>query len=229
MKRSLRFVLSCILLAACPGAAGETPPTLPASSFFPLAKGTVWTYRGNVKWTLMNSSTVREKELTWTMEVLESRQANGRSFARLRGHPGDLSWYEEGKQPSTYCIIVDGDKFFEFADLTTPFGPLDLASREAFLDLPLALEKRWGDADQIQRPDGMYCWVVSEVRREKLLGVKGVDPGKAMTISRAAYRTNPDHQFVDYAPGIGIVRYQYFHHGTVSECDMKLIEFRPGK
>lgn len=75
----------------------------------------------------------------------------------------------------------------------------------------------------------MYCWVVSEVRQEKLLGVKGVDASKAMTISQTAYRTNPSHQFVDYAPGIGIVRYQYVHHGTVSECDMKLIEFQPGK
>jgi hypothetical protein len=222
-------LIGWVLAASMAAAGAGPPPPVPPSPFFPLAKGTMWTYRGTVKWTLMNSSTVREKELTWTMEVLDSRQADGRTLARLRGHPADLCWYEDGKAPGVYWIIREADRYFDVGDLEDPSGPLDLARREAFLDLPLFLDKRWGDAEQVQRPDGMYCWVVSEVRREKPAGIKGLDAGRPVEVYRAAYRTNPDHQLVDYAPGVGIVRYQFVHHGTVSECDMTLVEYRPGK
>jgi hypothetical protein len=42
------------------------------------------------------------------------------------------------------------------------------------------------------------------------------------------YRTLPDHQIIEFAPNIGITRYTYVHHGTVSETDLKLIEFHLG-
>ncbi|MFZ4775826.1 MAG: hypothetical protein ACOYM3_10700 [Terrimicrobiaceae bacterium] len=41
-----------------------------------------------------------------------------------------------------------------------------------------------------------------------------------------AYRTTPDHQILDFVPGIGIVGFHYVHHGTLSETDLGLIGFR---
>lgn len=41
-------------------------------------------------------------------------------------------------------------------------------------------------------------------------------------------RSPPDHQFADYADGVGVMRYVYEHHGTTSEVDARLVDFIRG-
>jgi hypothetical protein len=45
-----------------------------------------------------------------------------------------------------------------------------------------------------------------------------------LTVYRSIYRTNPDHVIVDFVPKLGVVRYVYEHHGTVSSVDVKLVK-----
>jgi hypothetical protein len=40
-----------------------------------------------------------------------------------------------------------------------------------------------------------------------------------------AYRTLPDDTKIDFVPGVGIVTYEYHHHGTVADTEVKLVEF----
>lgn len=39
------------------------------------------------------------------------------------------------------------------------------------------------------------------------------------------FRTNPDHQILEFTPGTGITAYVYSHHGTLAGVDVKLVSF----
>jgi len=41
-----------------------------------------------------------------------------------------------------------------------------------------------------------------------------------------AYRSNPDHTFIEFAPSIGITGYVYGHHGTVASADVTLVALK---
>jgi hypothetical protein len=70
----------------------------------------------------------------------------------------------------------------------------------------------------------MYCWNVLE-EKQVALNVKGIDTGHTMTEFTIMQYTGPDHSIFSFVPGVGITRYQYVHHGTVSEVDVQLVEF----
>jgi hypothetical protein len=55
--------------------------------------------------------------------------------------------------------------------------------------------------------------------------VVGMKKGKAVNRFKLSYRTNPEHEIVHFVPTIGITKFTYVHHGTVSEADVRLIEF----
>jgi len=38
----------------------------------------------------------------------------------------------------------------------------------------------------------------------------------------------PGYEIIEFVPGVGITRYTFFHHGTVSETDLRLIEYHKG-
>jgi hypothetical protein len=61
-------------------------------------KGTKWFYKGVVKWQVENK--VMEKNISWSMEVIDSFQTNDILIAKIKGHPDDMAWYKEGKMPS---------------------------------------------------------------------------------------------------------------------------------
>ncbi len=47
------------------------------------------------------------------MEVVENFETNEIIIAKVKGHPDDLAWYEEGKNPSERVIIWDGKDYYE--------------------------------------------------------------------------------------------------------------------
>jgi len=84
------------------------------------------------------------------------------------------------------------------------------------------------DAETAPRTDGMYAWSVERIETASLAGIKGVAADVPRTEYVVAYRTLPDHQVATYVPGIGMTSYVYSHHGTVSEVNVKLVEFHAG-
>ena len=196
---------------------------------FPLAKGSYWIYEGTKKWQEQGPKVFTEK-ITQRMQVLNRVERGGIVAAVVRGYPNSE---EETVQ---ILIVVDGLEFYlldsEDAILKRLKDPNDalvelVQEDHLILSLPLVRGKRFCEASEMTRPDGFYCWRVEEQRKEKLNGVKGMSNEAERTIYTIAFRTLPDHVFVNFVPGIGITSYEYAHHGTVEETDLKLVEFHP--
>lgn len=199
---------------------------------FPLSPGAYWVYAGTVRWTA--GTEIKEATLTWKMEVLDVVSRGAVTGYAIHGYPSDLVGYEEGKQPGDATIIQVGSRFYlagpdafqRLRDQNDSLAGLVNDGQE-FLDLPLRPGERFGDSAQITREDGMYCWVIESAAPADLSGVSGAalaQPADEYTLS---YRTLPDQESIGFVPGIGITRFFYLHHGTVSEVDVKLVEYHP--
>ena len=204
-----------------------------ASEYFPLAEGTTWIYKGTVKWT-ESVNKVKKSKITWKMKV-EKRLKNGPfEIAVMKGHPGDLCWYEPGKRPSLYLIVWRDNKYYEIRvnnDFDKLISDEEYLSTKTdfnslFLVAPLKKDMEFGNDPDIQRDDRMYEWVVDNEQRSRLPHVAGISGKKVFTKYTLMYRTNPDHQIVEFVSSVGITSYIYQHHGTISEVDVRLIDFR---
>lgn len=215
-----------------------------APDYFPLQKGTFWIYRGETKFLVNNESTGKNEPksevLTWKMEVVDTAERNLLFAALIKGAPFDLSWYGPGKERGDYLIVrvgtatyylFDGDNAKEaWAKIKDESQSLDGLDKggELFIDAPLMEGKVYG-GDFNTLVHGRYCWLVE--------GARDFNPKRFPAAGNLAspcdftlvYRTTPDHQIIDFVPGIGIIGFQYVHHGTLSETDLGLIEFGKAK
>jgi hypothetical protein len=206
---------------------------------FPMALGNTWVYTGTIRWTPAGSNDVLEKEIEWTMEIVEVIERRGLRAAVLDGHPSDLAWYEEGRERRRHLVVAIGEDQTEQLYLLSNKRAAEVERRlrssddplidllqeyELFLDLPLSQLKRFCDLYSGTRQDYLYCWVVESVEPLDGFDVKGVDPGIPRTRYHVSHRTLSDHRVVEYVSDVGITSYVYGHHGTVSEVDVRLSE-----
>jgi hypothetical protein len=177
-----------------------------------------------------------KEEITWKMEVERAFQRNTIVGYEMVGAPWDLAWYEAGKERSKYGIIQAGGKFYRVPSETVIrllneddnlFGLID--ENDIFLDTPLVDGKKFCDTISMARPDNMYCWNVGEARLFDSSSTKGIEASKELWEYPIANGTLPDASMLYFVPGVGISGYFYRHHGTVSEVDVHLIEYSPGK
>ena len=201
---------------------------------FPLQPGTYWIYRGLVKW--QEGGGAAEETVTWTMEVVRSMDVGRYEVAFLEGHPNDLMWYRPGKPRGAHLLVRDDNKYYlarqqvdAGSEPDIPFVESQISFTNLVLSLPLQEGANFGSDPAFKRDDAMYAWSVQEQKQVQLGSVKGISPEKRFEEYALAYRTLPDHQFVGFAPGVGFTSFVYGHHGTLSEVDMKLVEFHPGQ
>jgi len=233
-QRSILLVTVLLALAGLSERAQEKP-----GEDFPLTQGTYWVYRGFVRWTVANSSTVKLTRVTWKTEVIRTVYRDGMTIAVVKGMPGDLDWSNGNPRPSLSIVIRTGDaKFYLIeADEVKPLlGELDdprfswqhvPIEDDGFLQLPLSEGKRFCDPGAMQRQDEEYCWVTDAPHEAALTRVKGIAPGKHVAYP-VRYVTNPDDMEFDFVPGVGMVTYDYHHHGTVADTELHLVEFHDG-
>jgi hypothetical protein len=230
MLRSLLCDLGLIASVAILSIAHGWAQPKPGPEQFPLAKGSYWIYEGEKKWQEEGPKVFTEK-ITWRMEVIDRAERNGIVAAVVRGHP------DGGPEELQVLIAVDGRQFYllpaeksVLKRLKDPNDALvDLVKEDQIeLSLPLSPGKRFCEAEQITRPDGYYCWVVEEQRKERLTNILGVAGDIDRNVYRIAFRTLPDHVVVDFAPGVGITSYEYVHHGTTDERHLTLVGFHDG-
>lgn len=247
MKRHIQaiFLIVVFLLSSCATPTETQPvfvvqPTInPVQSildYFPLKKNAYWVYQGQVKWTKMNSADVVEEEITWKMEVERVFQRNNVIGYELLGAPWDLAWYEAGKTPSEYGIIQSGGKYYRVPvevvirlmnEDDNLYGLVD--ENDIFLETPLVNGSKFCDTVSMTRPDNMYCWNVGEGKPFDASGIKGIDASEEYWEYPVVNATMPDVSIMAFIPGIGVSRYVYRHHGTVSEVDVHLIEYYSGE
>jgi hypothetical protein len=232
MQRAL-FGMIAILLAGR-ALCGQTM----TPSIFPLEKGTRWTYSGTVGWGGVFPNPEHSIHVSWVTEVIDTVESPTRRIAIVKGMPQELAWYREGQSPRVSLLVQSGNKLYTLR-LKEDEDPLDLAhnlAREGspvpeqadlLLDLPLSKGKTYGG--EADRHDGMYCWGVDSVTPLRTR-IKGITAGGSDLVYHLAYKTLPDHEMIEYLPRVGILRYIYEHHGTVSSVDIQLREFwRPNK
>lgn len=176
---------------------------------------------------------MESKQISWKSEITDFVQDGRFKVALLLGYPADLAWYSDQTERGCYLFISVDDRDFylhrvesacrlpkqNFADL--------FKQEELVLRLPLKRGDEFGGfTDGPQRlNECRYDWCVEEVRKTTLPGIKGISATSHFTAYELFFRTNPDHQIATWVPGIGLTRFVYSHHGTVSDVDVALVEF----
>ena len=207
--------------------------------FFPLAAGTWWLYRGTVTWTDQQTEKDVQADVTLKMTVERVIQKPEFTIAILSGFPRDLDW-ATGEVAAMPWLLIETKRHeiflnslppdFDYARLEKDASALDklLAEDNLLFRWPLRQGMKFGDAESLRRDDALYCWVVASQETKKLAEIKGL-ASRPAEVSVLRFTTNPDDTEMEVALGIGILSYQYHHHGTVAETNLSLVEFHPGQ
>jgi len=83
---------------------------------------------------------------------------------------------------------------------------------------PLNVGMKWDEECDFERSDNMYCKYV-----EKIEDVT-VPAGTFRNCFKIVYRTCPDEETIWYYPGIGVIKYLYYHHGTITNEKSELVK-----
>jgi hypothetical protein len=205
--------------------------------FFPFTPGTWWLYRGTVSWADSQTDKQAQADVTLKMTVQKVIQKPDFTIAILSGFPRDLDW-ATGEVAAMPWLLIETKRHevfldslppdFDYAKVEKDAVPLDkfLSEDNLLFRWPLKKGMKFGDAESVRRDDDHYCWVVATQETKKLSEIKGL-PSHSAEVFLLQYITNPDDTEMEIAPGIGILSYQYHHHGTVAETSLTLVEFHP--
>lgn len=237
-----------VILRASDGFAGDARRTATSESpsksnqesqselFFPLTPGTWWLYRGSVTWSdQQTEKDAAQSNVSLKMTVQKVIQKPEFTIAILSGFPRDLDWAtgEVGAMPWLLIETKRHEIFlnslppdFDYAKLDKDAAALDkfLSEDNLLFRWPLKQGMKFGDSESLRRDDAHYCWVVATQGTKKLGDIKGL-PARSAEVSVLQYITNPDDTEMEISPGVGILSYQYHHHGTVAETSLALEEF----
>jgi hypothetical protein len=217
--------------------AGRLTAAPPVASPIPLETGSRWTYEGKIETALSGSATTLVTNISWVMEIIDSKKNSTAQAAIVRGFPDELPWYEPAQVPG-FCVLLNfSNHVYQFKspdekqarsilqDALNEPGKFSARAHDddELFTLPLARDKRWGG--DTKREDGYYCWRVEEEKQDTL-HIEGVASNQTATVFTLAYRSLPDHQLAEVVPGLGITRYVYVHHGTVATVDVHLVSFK---
>lgn len=218
------------------------PATMQGSSnegtYFPLAPRTTWVYRGTVTWFNAEKGGDVSSDVTLTTKVEKVIHKPGVTFAILSGFPADLDWSSGAVEPKPF-LLVETDQHevfldpvppdFDYSKLEKDSMPLKpfLAEDNLFFRWPLKKGMKFGDPEQLKREDNEYCWFVNEQSTKELRDIQGLTPRRA-EVSVLRFVTNPDDTTMEVASGIGVLSYEYHHHGSTADTNVRLVEFHPG-
>ena len=213
----------------------ESQPDL----FFPLTPGTWWLYRGTVMWTDSETNKPAAAPASIKMQVERIIQKPEFTIAVISGFPSDVGWSNGQVDPKPSLLIetrnheVFLDELppdFDYAKLEKDARSLDkfLSPENLLFRWPLKKGMKFGDPESVQRPDDRYCWVVATQGKKSLKEIQGA-PLKPLEVFLLQFVTAPEDTQMELSPGIGILSYQYHHHGTVADTSLALVEFHPAQ
>ena len=166
-------------------------------------------------------------------------QKPGLTMAIVSGFPADLDWSTGEVEPKP-MLLVETERHEVFLDPVPPdfdYGKLEkgstrlepfLSEDNMFFRWPLKKGMKFGDPEQFKREDNEYCWFVDQQSTKQLWEIQGV-PAKRAEISVLRFVTNPDDTTVEVSPGIGVLSYEYHHHGSTADTNVRLVEFHAGQ
>lgn len=205
----------------------------PDMGFFPFVKGRYWLYDGTVKF-VKDGKSLEKKITGWKSEVVDTVEGKGFKAALLKGSPEDLAWYEEAKAPGDFMyLLIKDSEFIKVSDGSESFAKIKSAGQlpagfsdqgEMIFKTSMKTGDRFGDPEQTKLGP-RYCWVVSNILKQKLEpAVKGLRADQEFTTCLLTFITSPDRTQLNFTSGVGVTFYQYVHHGTAGDCEMRLVE-----
>ncbi len=127
------------------------------------------------------------------------------------------SWTYEGMTKTTQGADVKTEKTKKVIDKWSDIKDADMVK------FPMKKGQEWGHEGGPERTDHKYCYFVKDIKMKELSHIKGVGKGKTKVYT-IRYETLGGCEEADYAEGIGIIRYEFVHHGTVDEEYWRLAE-----
>jgi hypothetical protein len=213
MNASQRLAHAAALVAAVALSGGCSSPAkkkqltqqdMIAMDPLPLAKGSKWTYTVTVKRFDPDADKETTRTLSWTTEVLDAKENNGVTAYRVRGWPTDLADIDaatgSAAPPATEQTILRHNNSFLFGASAEP----SLDGAVGWFSWPVI------DGQKIcPSAEMVYCWQVTALE----------------TGYKLSFYTGPDEQTFELAPGTGVARFHYAHHGTTNEVDARLVSY----
>lgn len=184
-------------------------------------KGDQFIYKGIVKWGV--DTNPRQKEMIWTVEVVDVITGGSYHIAKLNGFPDDLIGFydfdEEYPKPEERYYIINKQTgeicISDFLPSLKRRSLKQLKADQIYLNLA-----------ESPRGKRLYSdWVLESKDKVNINDIKGIPGGEYLKYTFAE-RTNADVSIIDFIPAIGVVAYKYAHNGTISEIDLKLIEIK---
>lgn len=222
--KSQKLILKLLLLSLILSSATSIDAVNKKRTFhFQLPKkGDQFFYKGVVKWEVATEP--RQKEVIWTVDVVDVMTRRNYFVAEIKGFPSDLMGFgdfgEDDPKPQDYYYVINKQA-----------GEICICD-----DLPSLKRRKLSQLSDIllnlaESPHGkrLYLdWVLETRRRVDIDDIKGVPPRRYFKYT-FGNRTNPDAMIIDFTPEIGVIAYKYIHYGSISEVDMKLIEIKHSK
>jgi hypothetical protein len=233
----MRLLVLTIALASGVFFAGAQ--TASSADPFPFKEGTYWVYQGVVRYDEAGNENGTEAKVNWRMEIVRVLHRDDAKAAIVKGFPDELNWSTGSPAPRESLLVLTNDaKVYRIdadraAVAEQKFKDTHAALQDFLEDddlwflLPLAQGKKFCDEESAKRDDDMYCWVVDAPAQVSLNDIKGL-PAKSATAFTLRFQTNPDDSEIELVPGVGIIRYEYHHHGTVADTELQLVEFHAG-
>jgi hypothetical protein len=213
------------------GSTGGPRPPIVVSDYLPLKKGNYWTYTGQII-AAADKGTPKEMIATLTTRVLDaipSRNGQMTLFV-MQGDINGLIWAGSVKDmeiagKAKYGMLVVGNKVYRsdgerLGDLSEFVRQAEGISTEEpsvltlEFEFPLFAGQKF-DEPASARNDGLYAWRVT---------LETPESGSERFL--LTYKSLPDDTTVVFEPYLGIVRFDYSHHGTICEAHLRLADYR---
>jgi len=196
------------------------------ASSLPLATGTTWIYEARL--TRDVDGKEQNRTLTWTTTITTMLVGDQLVVAKGTGFPSDLPFLENDAKPSPFLLVKVGlwriyiiqntEKIEEVWNKAVAGESLSdsITEGDLLLEFPLIEGRTYGETTQLLSGTPKFLYEVQ-------------GPASASSKDIAInFSTNADLTTWKYTDGIGFTGYSYRHHGSTSNVDCELKEFRPG-
>lgn len=218
------FLSILILLFTYPLVSAE-----PDTNYFPLAEGNYWVYEDRIE--IQDPQGNFEVENKYIGEKVKVRRINQLRTLKVlstetRGDFKIAKMQEEGTPEGTitFFYIVDNKNGRVYSYNNEQIKTILPNKKDVNIEgspeyiFPLQIGSKWGDAESLKRTDNMYFFFVEKM--EDLT----VPAGAFKNCFKIIQRTLPDETIQWFYLGVGIVRLEYRHHGSINNLVSELKE-----
>lgn len=198
-----------------------------ALKIFPIHEGNRWTYNGFIEADDPDNphKHIKREFDNYTISIQKVIEYPNQVIALVRKSYEPIDLINGITTPRFELWVLTGGKFFIIQDqkevekYRQSSPPKDIFIPTEYLSLewefPMFVGQKY-DVDTI-RSDNMYSYVVTKKSKIKLTGSAG-----SWECYKRVLETCPDKSYAWFCPGLGVVEYQYIHHGAVMNEHFRL-------